>query len=100
MNMPNQQEAAIQAAAGGNIYKLRSTFTAPEGRLIISSDYKQAEIAALAYLSGDENLIRVVEERKDMHSMVCKKMFKLDCAEEDIPLKHKPLRVAAKSINW
>lgn len=98
MNMPNRQEPAIQAAAGGDVPSLRSAFMAPYGRLIVAADYTQAEIATLAYLSGDEKLIDVVQTGRDIHSMVCKTMFRLDCTEAEVKALHKPLRVAAKSI--
>lgn len=98
MNMPNQQEGAIRSAAGGGICSIRSCFMSAPGTLIVAADYMQAEIATLAYLSGDENLILAVETGQDVHSTVCKKMFKLDCPVEDIKKKHKGKRVAAKAI--
>ena len=41
---------------------LRSNVQAPEGFVIIDQDLKTAEIVALAYQSGDENMIKVLTE--------------------------------------
>jgi uracil-DNA glycosylase family 4 len=98
LNMPNQSEAAIQAAGGGGIYKIRSAFLAEPGNLIVSADYKQAEVATLAYLSGDPTLVAAIEAGEDIHSAVAVRMFKLPCTVEEVKKKYKALRVAAKSL--
>lgn len=98
MNLPNQQEAAIQTAGGGGLPGIRSCFMAEPGSLIVSADYVQAEIATLAYLSGDPILIAAVESGEDIHSVAAKTMFKLDCSIKDVKIHYKPRRVAAKSI--
>lgn len=98
MNMPNQQEAAIRAAAGGGLPGIRSCFIAESGHLIVCADYSQAEIATMAYLSGDPVLITSVETGQDIHSVVAKEMFKLDCTVSEVKKKFKHLRVSAKAI--
>ena len=101
MNIANRQESAVQdifKSLGMSVPKLRSVFMAPRGKLLVVADYKQAEIAALAYASGDENLIQAVVDKEDIHSVVCKQMFQLDCSLDEIKRNHKGLRVAAKSI--
>lgn len=98
MNMPNRQEAAIQAAAGGGLPGIRSGFAAVVGWLIVAADYCQAEICSLAYLSGDPTLIAAVGSGADVHSTVCRQMFELDCSLDEVKTRYKHLRVAAKSI--
>lgn len=44
------------------IPSIRSCVKAPEGYCMVESDYKTAEIRALAFISGDENLIRIMTE--------------------------------------
>jgi len=78
--------------------KLRSAFIVAFGYFLVCCDYKQAEIAALAYLSGDETLIAAVQAGEDIHSVVCRQMFNLKCTLKEVKELHKPLRVAAKSI--
>lgn len=41
---------------------LRSIVKVPDGDVIVESDYATAEIRGLAYISGDQNLIRLVSE--------------------------------------
>lgn len=101
MNIANKQEAAVQdlfGSLGMKVPKLRSAFTVPPGKMLIVADYKQAELAALAYASGDESLIQAIKEGQDIHSVVCRQMFQLDCSLSDVKKHHKHLRVAAKSI--
>jgi len=82
-------------------YKLRSAFVAKDGHLLVAADYKQAEIATLAYLSGDENLIEAVQKGEDIHSVVGRKMFdKQSLTNDEFKAQFKPLRVAAKSIDY
>ena len=98
MNMPAAQEAAMQLAGGGEIHRMRSAFTVESGHLMVCADYSQAEIATLAYLSGDPVLIKSVEDKKDIHSVVAKEMFKLDCEIDEVKKLFKHLRVSAKAI--
>jgi uracil-DNA glycosylase family 4 len=101
MNIANKQESAVQTlfkSLGLSVPKLRSAFTVPPGKMLIVADYKQAELAALAYASGDESLIQAIKEGQDIHSVVCRQMFQLDCSLADVKRHHKHLRVAAKSI--
>lgn len=107
-NMPNKAEDGIEdifhkyknedIRLSGDFLKLRSAFVAPRGRLLICCDYKQAEIATLAYLSQDPTLIAAVQAGEDIHSVVCRQMFNLDCTLEEVKKNHKALRIAAKSI--
>lgn len=98
MNMPNQQEAAIKLAAGGGLPGIRSCFLSEVGYLMVCADYSQAEIATLAYLSGDPVLIASVETGQDIHSVVAKEMFKLTCTVKEVKKLFKHLRVSAKAI--
>ena len=99
MNMPNRQEPAIRAAVGPGVPIIRSGFMAEPGHLLITADYKQAEIAALAYLSGDPLLIAAVVRGDDIHSTVGRKMFNMEhLTNDEFKEQFKHLRVAAKSI--
>ncbi|HHA19806.1 MAG TPA: hypothetical protein ENK70_08885, partial [Methylophaga sp.] len=101
MNIAKKQEFAVQdifKAQNIHVPKLRSVFTVPVGMMMVTADYRQAELAALAYMSGDTNLITAVKTGQDIHSVVCKQMFQLDCTLKEVKLHHTNLRVAAKSI--
>lgn len=45
---------------GDNIPSLRSCVAAPEGWCFVESDYQTAEVRGLAFISGDEELIRIM----------------------------------------
>jgi hypothetical protein len=45
-----------------NIPSVRSCFKALDGQLLVESDLKTAEMFALGYISGDRDLLRILEE--------------------------------------
>ncbi len=47
---------------GGDIPSLRSCVKAPEGWCMVESDYQTAEVRGLAFISGDDNLIKILTE--------------------------------------
>lgn len=61
---PNLQNIPVRNEAGRRI---RSAFTAPEGKVLISADYSQIELVVLAHLSGDQNMSRSFIEGTDVH---------------------------------
>lgn len=46
----------------GDIPSLRSCVKAPDGWCMVESDYQTAEVRGLAYISGDDNLIKILTE--------------------------------------
>ena len=61
---PNLQNIPIRNEAGR---KIRSAFTAPEGKVLISADYAQIELVVLAHLSGDKNMCEAFINGIDVH---------------------------------
>ncbi len=61
---PNLQNIPVRNDAGRRI---RSAFTAPEGKVLISADYSQIELVVLAHLSADPNMCRSFIEGTDVH---------------------------------
>ncbi len=49
---------------------LRSAVQAPEGWCLVDMDFKTAEIMALAYVSGDENMMRVLNEPDEQFARI------------------------------
>lgn len=89
---PNLQNIPIRTEVGR---KIRKGFVAAEGHTLIAADYSQIELRVLAHLSGDENLIRVFQEHRDIHTQTAAWMFGIK------PEEVKPeLRRAAKTINF
>lgn len=75
--------------------KIRSAFVSSEGCSFISFDYSQIELRILAYLSGDETLLRAYENNEDIHTKTAALIFSID--ENDVDDK---LRRIAKSVNF
>lgn len=57
--------------------KFKSVYIAPPGHYLIEIDFKTAEIAAWAYMSGDINLLKMIEQDRDMHCEIATRSFDL-----------------------
>jgi DNA polymerase-1 len=60
--------------------EIRKQIYAPPGHLMLSVDYSQAEICALAMLCKDEKLIEYIKNRHDMHLDWAERIAKIDDA--------------------
>jgi DNA polymerase-1 len=89
---PNLQNIPVRTPLG---QRIRRAFVAEEGWLLVALDYSQIELRVLAHLSGDENLIRVFQEGRDIHTETASWMFGVPREAVD-PL----MRRAAKTINF
>ena len=89
---PNLQNIPIRTEIGRRI---RKAFRAAPGMKLVVADYSQIELRVLAHLSGDENLIRVFREGKDIHAQTAAWMFGLDLDQVG-----GEQRRAAKTINF
>ncbi|MCP6669695.1 DNA polymerase, partial [Klebsiella pneumoniae] len=69
---PNLQNIPVRTPLG---QRIRRAFIAEEGWLLVALDYSQIELRVLAHLSGDENLIRVFQEGRDIHTETASWMF-------------------------
>jgi DNA polymerase-1 len=82
--------------ASGDIAKeIRQGFVATPGHKLVAIDYSQIEMRVLAWLSGDEELIKIFREGKDIHSAVASKVFGVP--EDEV---NKEMRRRAKVINF
>lgn len=110
-NISKRREADYKRIlAGQYLYPLRSIFVAPKGYVLIEADYVGAELAGMAWMSGDPAMIEHVRraqlpendpEYYDIHSAVAVAAFRLNCAPtkqglKSIGMLH--LRVAAKNV--
>jgi len=62
---PNLQNIPVRGEDGKEI---RKAFIPEPGCLFFSADYSQIELRVMAHLSGDENMINVFKEGKDLHA--------------------------------
>ncbi len=89
---PNLQNIPVRNEAGRRI---RSAFTAPEGKVLISADYAQIELVVLAHLSVDENMSKAFFEGTDVHRATAALIYGVapDAVTPD-------MRRTAKTINF
>jgi len=99
-NISKKMEPVYQRIMGYKIPKIRSSFIAREGHVLIESDYRSAELVALAYISGDENLIADVLGPVKLHSKVAVDVFGAPCSYEEVAEKFPYYYVGAKNINF
>lgn len=89
---PNLQNIPVRTPLG---QRIRKAFIAEEGHLLVALDYSQIELRVLAHLSGDENLIRVFQEGKDIHTETAAWMFGVSPEGVDAAMRR-----AAKTVNF
>jgi DNA polymerase-1 len=70
---PNLQNIPIRGEDGKEI---RKAFVPEPGCQFFSADYSQIELRVMAHLSGDENMIRVFQEGKDLHGATAANIYK------------------------
>jgi DNA polymerase-1 len=85
-NIPNHTELGL---------KIRNAFVAEKENVLVSFDYSQVELRIAAFLSGDEELIRIFKEGKDVHASVASAVFGVSVEKVD-----KEMRRKAKVINF
>lgn len=89
---PNLQNIPVRNEAGRRI---RSAFTAPEGKVLISADYAQIELVVLAHLSGDKNMCKAFIDGTDVHKATAALIYGVE--PENVTAE---MRRTAKTINF
>lgn len=89
---PNLQNIPIRTEYGRRI---RAAFVPADGFTLVSADYSQIDLRALAHISGDTALIEAFRRGDDIHSATAREVFGLGA--EEVP---DDLRRIAKSINF
>lgn len=91
---------------------IRTIFRSAPGTVLVEADYTGAELAVIAWLANDANMIEHVSRSNlseddpnyyDIHSQTAVRTFQLSCAPTKSGLKkagHQGLRVAAKNVNF
>ena len=89
---PNLQNIPVRNEAGRRI---RSAFTAPDRKVLISADYAQIELVVLAHLSNDVNMCKAFNEGTDVHKATAALIYGVepDAVTPD-------MRRTAKTINF
>ena len=89
---PNLQNIPIRTPEGRRI---RSTFVAGEGLLLLSGDYSQIDLRVLAHYSGDPVLVEAFRTGRDIHRKTASEIFSVSPE-----LVTGEMRRVAKTINF
>ena len=91
-NNPNLQNIPSRTEEGRRV---RSCFTAPEGKLLLSCDYSQIELRLLAHYCGEGPMVEAFRSGADIHRATAAEIFGVMA-----PLVTSAQRSAAKAINF
>ena len=72
---------------------LRRYVRAPEGRVLVSADYSQAELRIAARISGDERMLEAYRRGEDLHAATARSLM----GREDVTKEERDL---AKAVNF
>ncbi len=75
---PNLQNIPIRSELGN---KIRKAIVAPPGAYLLSADYSQIDLRALAHLSQDPGLIAAFAHDEDIHATTASKIFGIPAGE-------------------
>ncbi len=89
---PNLQNLPIRGEIGS---KIRQAIIAQPGWLLLSADYSQIDLRALAHISQDQELIATFQRDEDVHTHTASEVFGVPDSEVT-----PQMRRAAKTINF
>ena len=75
---PNLQNIPIRGEDGKEI---RKAFIPEPGCMFFSADYSQIELRVMAHLSGDEHMINVFRDGKDLHAATASTIYKKNISD-------------------
>jgi len=91
-SQPNLQNLPIRGEIGSRI---RQAIIAQPGWLLLSADYSQIDLRALAHISQDTELIATFQRDEDVHTHTAAEVFGVPDAEVTTKMRR-----AAKTINF
>ncbi len=91
-NDPNLQNIPIRSIEGK---KIRHTFVANAGSLLLAADYSQIELRLLAHVADIPTLKEAFKNGDDIHAITASQMFGVPVSEVDGELRRR-----AKTINF
>jgi len=89
---PNLQNIPVRGDWGR---RMRETFIAEEGNLLLSADYSQIELRILAHLSQDEGLVDAFRYNYDIHARTASEIFRMP-----VDTVTQEMRRIAKTVNF
>ena len=89
---PNMQNIPVKSDLG---QLLRTAFVAEEGWKLISADYSQIDLRAVAHVSGDKKLIEAFHRGDDIHKITAAQIYKVSISQVT-----EKMRRSAKALNF
>lgn len=89
---PNLQNIPIKTDLGK---MLRTAFEAEEGYVLVSADYSQIDLRAIAHVSEDKKLIEAFHRGEDIHKITASEVNKVPLSQVS-----DRMRSAAKALNF
>jgi len=89
---PNLQNIPVRGDLGREI---RGAFIAPPGSVLLSGDYSQIDLRALAHLSQDALLLSTFERGEDIHTATAAQLFGVDSKAVTADMRR-----LAKTVNF
>jgi DNA polymerase-1 len=89
---PNLQNIPVRRAEGRRI---RQSFIAAPGCVLLAADYSQIELRIMAHLSGDDSLRAAFAEERDVHQATAAEVFEVALGEVSADQRR-----TAKMINF
>jgi len=89
---PNLQTITVRSEVGK---RLRNAFIAPPGSYLVSADYSQIDLRALAHLSQDKSLLSAFRRDEDIHTATAARLFSVDTSGVT-----SEMRRLAKTVNF
>ncbi|MFC2072108.1 DNA polymerase I [Chloroflexota bacterium] len=89
---PNLQNIPIRGDLGKQV---RQAFIAPPNSYLLSGDYSQIDLRALAHLSQDQDLLDAFAQDEDVHAATASRLFGVDTLQVTADMRR-----VAKTVNF
>jgi len=89
---PNLQNIPVRGELGKQV---RQAFIAPPGSYLLSGDYSQIDLRALAHLSQDQGLLDAFNRDEDIHAATATQLFGVDASQVTADMRR-----VAKTVNF
>lgn len=89
---PNLQNIPVRGELGKQV---RQAFVAPSGFSLLSGDYSQIDLRALAHLSKDAGLVDAFKHDEDIHAATASRLFGVDGSQVTADMRR-----VAKTVNF
>jgi len=89
---PNLQNIPVRGELGRQV---RQAFIAPPGSYLLSGDYSQIDLRALAHLSHDRGLLDAFNHDEDIHAATASRIFNVDSSKVTADMRR-----VAKTVNF